>query len=159
MKRALSEKKWLELLELSTRADGKEFQCPKCDFTTHVRRFHFPRDYVDLDVCMNCELLWFDKNEIEEFPVSSKRALGNSNRKMEVHKISENGELEEPKPLNPDEKAKMLLTYLKVDEMARKARNRSKYWTLRRVINTPWMLEAYSQEMTDYATIEDLMDG
>ena len=61
-----------------------------------------------------------------------------------------------PEPMDPDEKAQMLLTHIKVDEMVRKARNRSKYWTLRRLINTPWMLDAQAQSLTEYVTVEDL---
>jgi len=156
LSRILSEKKWTELLELSTHVDGQTFDCPKCSFHTQIRRFHFPKDYVDIDICMNCEFLWFDKNEIEEFPLQSRQNLARANRKLTKQRINEDGSLSAPEPMDPDEKAQMLLTHIKVDEMVRKARNRSKYWTLRRLINTPWMLDAQAQSLTEYVTVEDL---
>tara|TARA_Y100001937_G_C7085622_1_gene315206 strand:+ start:288 stop:605 length:318 start_codon:yes stop_codon:yes gene_type:complete len=105
---------------------------------------------------MNCEFLWFDKNEIEEFPLQSRQNLARANRKLTKQRINEDGSLSAPEPMDPDEKAQMLLTHIKVDEMVRKARNRSKYWTLRRLINTPWMLDAQAQSLTEYVTVEDL---
>ncbi|WP_143464748.1 hypothetical protein [Leptonema illini] len=60
--------------------------------------------------------------------------------------------------IDADAKAQYLLANLKLEQMARRARNKAKYWNLRRMINTPWMLDAVVQDLLDYTGLDDRVD-
>ncbi len=150
LSRLVTDRVWHELLRKSTDAPVKNFSCPNCETITQTRRFHFQHCYVDLDLCEPCSLLWFDKNEIEEFPVRVRNTLGAVPGRDGFPGVGNSGV-----PLDPDAKAQLLLARLKLEQMERLARNRARYWRLQRIINTPWMLNSIAQSLTGYSEMDD----
>ncbi|EHQ06265.1 hypothetical protein Lepil_1578 [Leptonema illini DSM 21528] len=89
------------------------------------------------------------RDEIEHFPIQNRKKLGDHATTL----IQDRGPL-----IDADAKAQYLLANLKLEQMARRARNKAKYWNLRRMINTPWMLDAVVQDLLDYTGLDDRVD-
>jgi len=149
LERLITSDQWQKLLSLSTSVKGRSFKCPQCNHYHQRRRFHFPETYIDLDICQHCSLIWFDRDEIEHFPIQNRKKLGDHATTL----IQDRGPL-----IDADAKAQYLLANLKLEQMARRARNKAKYWNLRRMINTPWMLDAVVQDLLDYTGLDDRVD-
>lgn len=56
---------WLKTINESTQSDRK---CPSC--TQPLNEFSTSKDdqRISLDLCKSCQLIWFDKDELEAFP-------------------------------------------------------------------------------------------
>jgi len=153
--RLVTEATWKELLDISTEMPGERLKCPKCQTKMKQRRFHFPDAFVDLDLCSNCNLLWFDKDEIEQFPIRARKTLGAASNPSTYKTIDSEGTHSPGRPIHPDAKAQLLLARLKLDQLARHSRNRARYWRFQRIINTPWMVNALVQSFTNYEDFDD----
>jgi Zn-finger nucleic acid-binding protein len=82
---------WLEAINASTPSNRK---CPCC--TNMLKEFTVSRDnrQIHLDLCRTCQLMWFDKNELEAFPRAKKLAAPNIDENLALAKISLDAELE-----------------------------------------------------------------
>jgi hypothetical protein len=61
-----------------------------------LKEFTVSRDnrQIHLDLCRTCQLMWFDKNELEAFPRAKKLAAPNIDENLALAKISLDAELE-----------------------------------------------------------------
>ena len=68
--------------------------CPSCGHT--LREFAASRDNcrISLDLCKTCQLIWFDKNELEAFPKAEKLHRPDMNENLALAKIGLEAELE-----------------------------------------------------------------
>lgn len=71
-----------------------ERMCPSCGHT--LREFAASRDNcrLSLDLCRTCQLMWFDKNELEAFPRTEKLPSPDMNENLAIAKIQLEAELE-----------------------------------------------------------------
>jgi len=84
-------KLWLEAITASTPSERK---CPSC--VNMLREFIVSRDnrQICLDLCKTCQLMWFDRNELEAFPRSKKLYSPNMDENLAIAKIGLEAELE-----------------------------------------------------------------
>jgi len=84
-------KLWLEAITGSTLSNRK---CPCCGHT--LREFAASRDNrrISLDLCRTCQLMWFDKDELEAFPRVEKLHSPNMDENLALAKIGLEAELE-----------------------------------------------------------------
>ena len=82
---------WLEAVNASTPSNRK---CPCC--VKMLREFTVSRDnrQICLDLCKTCQLMWFDRNELEAFPRSKKLQTPNMDENLAIAKIGLEAELE-----------------------------------------------------------------
>jgi Zn-finger nucleic acid-binding protein len=82
---------WLEAVTASTPSNRK---CPCC--VNMLKEFTVSRDnrQIHLDLCRTCQLMWFDKNELEAFPIAKKLAGPNIDENLALAKIRLDAELE-----------------------------------------------------------------
>jgi Zn-finger nucleic acid-binding protein len=82
---------WLEAVTASTPSNRK---CPCC--VNMLKEFTVSRDnrQIHLDLCRTCQLMWFDKNELEAFPRAKKLAGPNIDEHLALAKIRLDAELE-----------------------------------------------------------------
>ena len=68
--------------------------CPSCGHT--LREFAASRDNrrISLDLCKTCQLIWFDKNELEAFPKAEKLHRPDMNENLAIAKLGLEAELE-----------------------------------------------------------------
>ena len=61
-----------------------------------LKEFTVSRDnrQIHLDLCRTCQLMWFDKNELEAFPIAKKLRLPNMDENLAIAKIGLEAELE-----------------------------------------------------------------
>jgi Zn-finger nucleic acid-binding protein len=45
--------------------------CPSCHQTLHIFTCDVDHNTIELDLCKRCQILWFDKGELEAFPVEA----------------------------------------------------------------------------------------
>jgi len=83
---------WRTAVVESTRSDR---MCPGCGQT--LREFAASRDTrrISLDLCKTCQLMWFDKNELEAFPRAEKLNHLDMNENLALAKIKLEAELED----------------------------------------------------------------
>jgi len=84
-------KLWLEAITASTPSERK---CPSC--VNMLREFIVSRDnrQICLDLCKTCQLMWFDRDELEAFPRSKKLHSPNMDENLALAKIGLEAELE-----------------------------------------------------------------
>jgi Zn-finger nucleic acid-binding protein len=84
-------KLWLKAITASTPSNRK---CPCC--VNMMNEFTVSRDnrQIHLDLCRTCQLMWFDKNELEAFPRAKKLAGPNMDENLALAKIRLDAELE-----------------------------------------------------------------
>ena len=84
-------KLWRTAVTESTQSDRG---CPSCGQT--LREFSAGRDSrrISLDLCKTCQLMWFDKNELEAFPRAEKLNRPDMNENIALAKIGLEAELE-----------------------------------------------------------------
>ena len=82
---------WLEAITASTLSNRK---CPSC--SQMLKEFTVSRDNhrIHLDLCRTCQLIWFDKNEIEAFPRVEKLHSPDIDENLALAKIRLEAELE-----------------------------------------------------------------
>ncbi|MGB2862215.1 MAG: zf-TFIIB domain-containing protein [Sedimentisphaerales bacterium] len=82
---------WLEAIAGSTLSNRK---CPCC--VQMLKEFTVSRDNrrIHLDLCRTCQLIWFDKNELEAFPRAEKLHSPNMDENLALAKIGLEAELE-----------------------------------------------------------------
>jgi len=82
---------WLEAITGSTLSNRK---CPCC--VQMLKEFTVSRDNrrIHLDLCRTCQLIWFDKNELEAFPRVEKLPRPEMNENLALAKIGLEAELE-----------------------------------------------------------------
>jgi len=82
---------WLEAIAGSTLSNRK---CPCC--VQMLKEFAVSRDnrLIHLDLCKTCQLMWFDKNELEAFPRAEKLPSPDMNENLALAKIGLEAELE-----------------------------------------------------------------
>ena len=58
--------------------------CPSCHQTLHAFKCDVDHNAIELDLCKRCQILWFDKGELEAFPMEAVAAdpLSPEARKM-----------------------------------------------------------------------------
>ena len=85
-------KLWLEATTSSTPSKRK---CPSC--VNMLREFIVSRDnrQICLDLCKTCQLMWFDRDELEAFPISKKLHSPNMDENLALAKIELEAELED----------------------------------------------------------------
>ena len=68
--------------------------CPGCGHT--LREFTANRDNrrISLNLCKTCQMMWFDKNELEAFPRAEKLSRQDMNENLALAKIGLEEELE-----------------------------------------------------------------
>ena len=69
-------------------------RCPSCG--NALREFAASRDNrrISLDLCKTCQLIWFDKNELEAFPRAEKLHRPDMDENLALAKIGLEAELE-----------------------------------------------------------------
>jgi len=84
-------KLWLEAINGSTLSDRK---CPCC--VKKLKEFIVNRDnqQIHLDLCRMCQLIWFDKDELEAFPRAKKLPSPDMDENLALAKIGLEAELE-----------------------------------------------------------------
>jgi len=84
-------KLWLEAITASTQSDRK---CPCC--VKMLKEFTVSRDnqQIHLDLCRTCQLMWFDKDELEAFPRAKKLPSPDMDENLALAKIGLEAELE-----------------------------------------------------------------
>ena len=84
-------KLWLEAITSSTLSDRK---CPCC--VKMLKEFTVSRDNrrIHLDLCRTCQLMWFDKNELETFPRVEKLHRPDMDENLAIAKIGLEAQLE-----------------------------------------------------------------
>lgn len=84
-------KLWLKAITASTPSDRK---CPCC--IRMLKAFTVSRDnrQIHLDLCRTCQLMWFDKNELEAFPRVQKLHSPDMDENLALAKIGLEAELE-----------------------------------------------------------------
>ena len=84
-------KLWLEAITASTPSNRK---CPSC--VNMLKEFMISRDnqQVHLDLCMTCQLMWFDRDELEAFPRAKKLPSPDMDENLALAKIGLEAELE-----------------------------------------------------------------
>jgi len=84
-------KLWLEAITGSTPSDRK---CPCC--VQALKEFTVSRDNrrIHLDLCKTCQLIWFDKDELEAFPRAKKLHSPDMDENLALAKIGLEAELE-----------------------------------------------------------------
>jgi len=82
---------WRTAVVESTRS---ERMCPSCGNT--LREFAASRDNyrISLDLCKTCQMMWFDKNELEAFPRAEKLNRPDMDENFALAKIGLEAELE-----------------------------------------------------------------
>jgi len=82
---------WRTAVVESTRS---ERMCPSCGNT--LREFAASRDNyrISLDLCKTCQMMWFDKNELEAFPRAEKLNRPDMDENLALAKIGLEAELE-----------------------------------------------------------------
>ena len=82
---------WRTAVVESTRSDR---MCPGCGHT--LREFTANRDNrrISLNLCKTCQMIWFDKNELEAFPRAEKLNRPDMNENLAIAKIGLEAELE-----------------------------------------------------------------
>ena len=82
---------WRTAVVESTPSDRR---CPSCGQT--LREFAASRDKrrISLDLCKTCQMMWFDKNELEAFPRAEKLHRPDMNENLALAKIGLEAELE-----------------------------------------------------------------
>ena len=82
---------WLEAITASTLSNRK---CPCC--VNMLKEFTVSRDnrQIHLDLCRTCQLMWFDKNELEAFPRAEKLYSPVMDENLALAKIGLEAELE-----------------------------------------------------------------
>ena len=82
---------WLEAITVSTLSNRK---CPCC--VQMMKEFTVSRENrrIDLDLCRTCQLIWFDKDELEAFPRARKLHRPDMNENIAIAKIGLEAELE-----------------------------------------------------------------
>ena len=83
---------WRTAVVGSTQSDR---ECPSCGHT--FREFAVGRDNrrISLNLCKTCQLIWFDKNELEAFPRAEKLNRLDMNENLALAKIELEAELED----------------------------------------------------------------
>jgi Zn-finger nucleic acid-binding protein len=84
-------KLWLEAVTASTLSNRK---CPCC--VKMLKEFTVSRDNrrIHLDLCRTCQLMWFDRDELEAFPRVKKLHRPNVDENLAIAKIGLEAELE-----------------------------------------------------------------
>lgn len=84
-------KLWLEAITVSTLSNRK---CPCC--VQMLKEFTVSRDNrrIHLDLCKTCQLMWFDRNELEAFPRIEKLHSPDMDENLAIAKIGLEAELE-----------------------------------------------------------------
>jgi len=84
-------KLWLEAITASTLSNRK---CPCC--VQMLKEFTVTRDNrrIHLDLCKTCQLIWFDRDELEAFPRAEKLYSPDMNENLALAKIGLEAELE-----------------------------------------------------------------
>lgn len=84
-------KLWLEAITASTLSNRK---CPCC--VQMLKEFTVSRDNrrIHLDLCKTCQLMWFDRNELEAFPRIEKLHSPDMDENLAIAKIGLEAELE-----------------------------------------------------------------
>ncbi len=84
-------KLWREAIAGSTLSNRK---CPCC--VNMLKEFTVSRDnrQIHLDLCKTCQLMWFDRNELEAFPRAEKLHRPDMNENLALAKIGLEVELE-----------------------------------------------------------------
>ena len=84
-------KLWLEAITASTPSNRK---CPSC--VKILKEFTVSRDnrQIHLDLCRTCQLMWFDKNELQAFPRVQKLHRPNMDENLAIAKIGLEAQLE-----------------------------------------------------------------
>jgi len=82
---------WCTAIVESTPSDRG---CPSCGHA--LREFEAGRDNrrINLDLCKTCQLIWFDKNELEAFPRAEKLQRPDMYENLAIAKIQLEAELE-----------------------------------------------------------------
>lgn len=82
---------WLAAVSKSTPSNRK---CPCCEKV--LKEFTVSRDNrrMHLDLCKTCQLMWFDRDELEAFPRSEKMHTPNMDENLALAKIRLEAELE-----------------------------------------------------------------
>jgi len=82
---------WRTAVVGSTRSDK---MCPSCGHT--FREFAASRDNrrISLNLCKTCQLMWFDKNELEAFPRAEKLHSPDMDENLALAKIGLEAEVE-----------------------------------------------------------------
>jgi Zn-finger nucleic acid-binding protein len=84
-------KLWLEAVKASTPSDKK---CPCC--VNMLKEFIVSKDNqrLHIDLCKACQLMWFDRNELEAFPRVEKMSGLVMDENLAIAKIKLDAELE-----------------------------------------------------------------
>ena len=82
---------WRTAVVESTRSNR---MCPGGGHT--LREFAVSRDHqqIHLDLCKTCQMMWFDKNELDAFPRAEKLQGPNMNENLAIAKLGLEAELE-----------------------------------------------------------------
>ena len=82
---------WLRTISESTPSDRK---CPSC--AQALRAFTTCRDNrrLSLDLCQHCQLIWFDRSELEAFPQAESVPPSEIDQNLAIAKVQFEAELE-----------------------------------------------------------------
>jgi Zn-finger nucleic acid-binding protein len=84
-------KLWLEAITASTPSNKK---CPSC--VNMLKEFSVSRNNqrIHLDLCRTCQLIWFDKDELDAFPKVEKLPKSDMDENLAIAKIQFENQLE-----------------------------------------------------------------
>ncbi|TGK83005.1 hypothetical protein EHQ19_08265 [Leptospira montravelensis] len=114
---------WRKEKDISKISNSK-LECPRCKNKMRLHRFSKKYNYVEIDICSSCKILWLDFNEIEELKlntIENRNFLTNGKNKISKSEIDYilnitklDAKLKEAKTLNKinDEAIKLSKTRL-----------------------------------------------
>ena len=91
LKDDIVKKLWLEAITASTTSNRK---CPSC--VNMLKEFIVSRDdqQIRLDLCKICQLMWFDKDELDAFPKAEKLPSPLMDENLAIAKVQLESQLE-----------------------------------------------------------------
>jgi Zn-finger nucleic acid-binding protein len=89
---------WITAIDQSTQSNRK---CPSCKQPLSEFSTSSGERRVILDLCKKCQLIWFDKDELEAFPKTKAETASDIERQLALARI-ECGEESESKPEGPE---------------------------------------------------------
>ncbi|TGL64572.1 zf-TFIIB domain-containing protein [Leptospira sarikeiensis] len=118
---------WIRFIEESKsnpKHRSRILHCPDCK--TEMETFQIPRKniLIEIDRCEKCELIWFDKNEIEDLSLKQKSAQPEHNPSEKKSTI--NRKVKYREDVSEEEKSKAILSELQFMEEAKENRFRAK---------------------------------
>ena len=81
---------WLKTINESTESTR---ECPSCKQPLNEFAASKDEQRISLDLCKKCQLIWFDKDELEAFPKTTAEIPSDIEQQLELAKVNFDAEL------------------------------------------------------------------